>query len=142
MNQPEFYACSAFLPKRVLFLGQFQEGWTDSRMVGRFNVSGVIDYARKVQEVGGFFYLDGLKYRYYVNPNTGPAILAEGHDTTTLAKRALRELDAVQQASGAGRPAEVRSRRPAPGHQNGASGLYVPVTRKVSPERRTKAIAA
>lgn len=153
MNEPDMVQLTAFFPKRCLCFGAWQEGHMRSeRWLSRIAAQEIIDFAKKVQAVGGFFYMQGRKFRHvevwsgtpkaysitlrdgYVGPISAPSATAAAWNGIIKArylgnKKAPLPMVCIDAEGAAGDPATMH--RP-------AQKLYVPVTRKVSLISRTK----
>lgn len=119
VNPDDFAFCEAYFPSRVFVFGEFHEGHMSGRWIPNRPWQLIVDFARKVSEKGGLFYMDNQKYRYLVNGKCGPMILAVGYEVMSQAK-AFYDL-------AAGSPERSGASTAEP-----AKGLYVAVTRKVS----------
>lgn len=140
---PELVELTAYFPKRVFCFGRWQEGhMREGRGCRKDDVHQILTFAKTVQDAGALFYLDGRKFKHAeVWPGTPRAygiILRDGycHPSELLraaeaAARSIAQGDEVGQGAAGDRPTS-----------SSAAGkpqkLYVPVTRKVSPEIGTR----
>lgn len=131
----------AFFPERVFAFGQWCEGHRlPGRWIRRECRSEILEFARKVKEAGGLFYLGSNRYEYE-NTNGFERIEARGYVNPVAAQRLLVEGQRAQQEyaalcsrkAAAGEPGAARATAAA----EGAERLYVLVTRKVSPTGET-----
>lgn len=153
MNNFDMVQLTAYFPKRCLCFGAWQEGHMRSeRWLPRIAAQEIIDFAKKVQAVGGFFYMQGRKFRHvevwpgtpkaysiiqrdgYTGPVSAPSATAAAWTGIIKArylgpKKAPLPFGCMDAEGAAGDPATIHSQ---------AQKLYVPVTRKVSLTPETK----
>lgn len=156
MTERDMVQLTAFFPVRVFCFGRWQEGHMyPERWLPRSEANQIIDFAKKVQDAGGLFYMNGRKYKHVdVWPGTPKAysiILQDGyvHVSAVLADTdkaiAFAKLLSTRKQNAKARAlakslrggADVAAGDKATARSGEAKRLYVPVTRKVSPEIRT-----
>lgn len=146
---------TAFFPERCLCFGEWQHGHMRAeRWVPRGDAKQIIDFAKKVQDVGGMFYMQGRKYKHVVvRPGTPQAysiILQDGyiHSSSVLADT-NKAIAAAKSLAARKLVAKARALAKSASAAEGAAGdpaaldgeaqkLYVLVTRKVSLTPETK----